>query len=282
MTHALHVPVTLCAIGSERSLAMSERRSASRVRRVELDDSEISTRLSAEQYAAIESELKFARGLARQFYVKRRNCGFELEDIEGAAFLGLCDAARRYDQSKKINFRTFCYFRIRGAMFDMFRKGPIPRAYFRRLESLNAEAKSSPVPEVDPEDRESEQEFGYPFAKNAAELFELMGFVDELRVEIDEISDSDRCSTGDENGFGPDTVLAVKETQEFMKKFLERLTDREKELMKLRYYYGYSLDEVSTAMGISSKSWVSRIHSRALDKLRKMMSRENVYSFQQI
>jgi RNA polymerase sigma factor (sigma-70 family) len=45
----------------------------------------------------------------------------DLEDLISAAYLGLCEAASRFDTSKNVSFSTFAYFRINGAIYDYLR-----------------------------------------------------------------------------------------------------------------------------------------------------------------
>lgn len=53
---------------------------------------------------------------------------------------------------------------------------------------------------------------------------------------------------------------------------VERLDDRERALVYGHYYAARRLDEISAAIGIS-KSWGTRIHQRAIRKLRKRLAR---------
>ncbi|MCW5964622.1 MAG: hypothetical protein KIT83_11335 [Bryobacterales bacterium] len=44
------------------------------------------------------------------------------EDLEAAAELGLVEAAQAFDSSLGVLFKTFAYYRIRGAIYDALRK----------------------------------------------------------------------------------------------------------------------------------------------------------------
>src|SRR5215471_5759360 len=43
-------------------------------------------------------------------------------DIVGAAELGLVEAARAFDPTRGVLFKTFAFYRIRGAVYDCLRK----------------------------------------------------------------------------------------------------------------------------------------------------------------
>ena len=40
------------------------------------------------------------------------------ENLEGAGVLGLVEAAQQFDPSRGVDFKTFAYRRIRGAILD--------------------------------------------------------------------------------------------------------------------------------------------------------------------
>jgi RNA polymerase sigma factor for flagellar operon FliA len=44
-----------------------------------------------------------------------------LEDLISSGIIGLIDAVQKFDVSKKINFKTYAEFRIKGAMLDELR-----------------------------------------------------------------------------------------------------------------------------------------------------------------
>jgi RNA polymerase sigma factor for flagellar operon FliA len=47
---------------------------------------------------------------------------FDYDDIYSAGYLGLMDAAKRFDPTKGVKFSTFASQRVRGAMIDEIRK----------------------------------------------------------------------------------------------------------------------------------------------------------------
>ena len=46
----------------------------------------------------------------------------ELDDLISAGYLGLVDAAQKFEQSKQTQFRTYAEFRVRGAILDSLRE----------------------------------------------------------------------------------------------------------------------------------------------------------------
>ena len=45
----------------------------------------------------------------------------EMEDLLSAGIVGLMDALQKFDPNKKVQFRTYAQFRVRGAMLDSLR-----------------------------------------------------------------------------------------------------------------------------------------------------------------
>src|SRR5215472_4811832 len=54
--------------------------------------------------------------------VLRKYPAVDRDDIIGAAELGLVEAANNFDPSRGVLFKTFAYYRIRGAIYDSLRK----------------------------------------------------------------------------------------------------------------------------------------------------------------
>jgi RNA polymerase sigma factor for flagellar operon FliA len=54
---------------------------------------------------------------------------------------------------------------------------------------------------------------------------------------------------------------------------LAKLPDKERRLLQLHYFEDMNLEVAGVQMGLS-KSWVSRLHARAVDLLRKVLEEE--------
>ena len=64
----------------------------------------------------------------------------ELEDLVSAGVVGLLEAARSFDSTMNVQFRTFAKFRIRGAIYDSLRETDWGSRYMRRRSREIAEA----------------------------------------------------------------------------------------------------------------------------------------------
>ena len=60
----------------------------------------------------------------------------EIDDLVAFGFGGLLEAERRFDPARGVRFRTFAYYRVRGAMLDGVRKmAHLPRRAHERHQS---------------------------------------------------------------------------------------------------------------------------------------------------
>ena len=84
-------------------------------------------RLSEQRRELVIQHRTLASKLAKQFFRERGFRWAEWDDVESAAMLGLCEAARGFDPSRAQSFTTYAYIRIRGEMFDMLRRAGVPR-----------------------------------------------------------------------------------------------------------------------------------------------------------
>lgn len=82
--------------------------------------------------------------------------------------------------------------------------------------------------------------------------------------------------TGDE-GFTLESILADSQSEEkileqiSLRQAIEKLSEREQKIIKLRYYHGLTQQKVSQILEVSQVQ-VSRIEKRVLEKLRELMT----------
>lgn len=255
-------------------------------------------RLPKEKISMVEQQVQYAKNLARQFYRQRPKTGVDLEDFEGAALLGLCDAACRFDVVKGMNFQTFAYFRIRGAMLDLLRRGGgmswvfssrsspcLPRDGSPQGPSLEMAEKRTDNQSVDtnhvgqaPPSTSDSRDTTFVFRRN---LCQFLRFSDVLAHAGMQLHTNAGCEIEDVSYLGnstPEEIIVHRQTNNVLKRLLGRLTKKERLLVELRYYKGYSFEEIQGFFGGASKSWVSRLHGKALDSLRELIEGERVQS----
>lgn len=87
----------------------------------------------------VEANLKLVTTIARR--VRRTHRHLDLEDLRGAGYIGLIQAAERYTRAHNCAFQTFAYSRIQGEMLELARR--------RQLRENSGE----PLPAVELRDR---------------------------------------------------------------------------------------------------------------------------------
>ena len=75
---------------------------------------------AAEQERLLVEHLPIVRFLARRIH-ERLPQHVDLEDLVSAGVVGLMDAFTKFDPAKKVQFRSYAQFRIRGAILDSLR-----------------------------------------------------------------------------------------------------------------------------------------------------------------
>src|SRR5580692_9387530 len=76
--------------------------------------------LTAEQERVLLEHLPIVRFLARRIH-ERLPQHVDIEDLVSAGVVGLMDAFAKFDPQKKVQFRSYAQFRIRGAILDSLR-----------------------------------------------------------------------------------------------------------------------------------------------------------------
>lgn len=108
-------------------------------------------RLTEEQrdLAGLPENVALAKRIAA-IYAHR--CPGEAEEIHGAAMIGLCDAASRFDAARGLQFSSYATARIRGEVVSFMRDAAMrgmggARGAMRRGDKLTVQSLSLPLPE---------------------------------------------------------------------------------------------------------------------------------------
>src|SRR5580700_6403362 len=89
--------------------------------------------MSVEVTRFIEANIPYAHALAAEV-LRKLPPDLEKGDIQGWAELGLVEAANSFDRTRGVQFKTFAYYRIKGAIYDGLRKmGWYPKGQYQRL-----------------------------------------------------------------------------------------------------------------------------------------------------
>lgn len=79
-----------------------------------------------------------------------------------------------------------------------------------------------------------------------------------------------RALVADESKPAADETIEVEQARRLVAEAIEKLPDQERTLLTLYYYQELSLEDVGKHLGLS-KSWTSRLHARAIEKLGRLL-----------
>jgi RNA polymerase sigma-B factor len=210
-----------------------------------------------------ERMLPLARSLARRYAGK----GEPLDDLEQVASLGLLKAIDRFDVSRDVRFATFAVPTIAGELKRHFRDRGwmlrVPRdiqelcaRVVRCRETLTRELGRSPtVPEV-----------ANTLGAGVEQVLEALRAADAYRMmsldePLAEGAGALEAIGGDDEGF------ELAEHRVLLRRGLDGLGAREREIVRLRFYEGLTQREIARAVGVSQMH-VSRLIRRSIDAMR--------------
>jgi RNA polymerase sigma factor for flagellar operon FliA len=185
------------------------------------------------------------------------------DDFIASAYVGLIEAAARFDASRGMEFRYYAYLRIRGAVIDHIRVAcELSGHAFRKFRAL----------EVVHEMRQRELE-GRLSGKasevrppTATQVLERSAVALKLAAALD----SDTAAAHQEQ-LNPERALQRKREAKKMRAIVATLPEKERTIIEQYYFHDRKLTEVAEEFSGLSKSWVSRLHDRALDLLREKL-----------
>lgn len=199
--------------------------------------------------------------------------GVEIDDLLAYGREGLLDAARRFDESRGVPFRAYANYRVRGAVIDGVRAmARLPRRTYERLRALSAanhygqgaveDALAPPAPGARPATAERGLEE------------HLAGMATAIAMGL--VAPSGRGEEGEHIGVAagadPEEAVGEAELLHVVRAAIEELPREEAELVRRHYLEGERFDHVAADLGLS-KSWASRLHTRAIGRLSKRLRR---------
>lgn len=194
----------------------------------------------------------------------------EVDDIIQAGMMGLLDAASRYDELRGAQFETYAVQRIRGAMLDELRGADwLPRSLRRDMRRIEAAInRLQQRLGRAPAESEIAKELGLPLPEYQQLLQESRGaqlvYYEDFHGD-DEEDFFDRYEFNDQAN--PLELLQDDRFRSALIHAIERLPERERQLMGMHYEQEMNLREIGEVMGVS-ESRVCQLHSQAVARLR--------------
>ena len=230
--------------------------------------------LTAEQERMMVEHLPIVRYLARRIH-ERLPQHVDMEDLVGAGVLGLLDAFQKFDPAKKVQFRSYAQFRIRGAILDSLRtldwsprdlrrKGRAVEEAIRVLTVRSGRA---------PSEAEVAAEMQLELGEYQQLLGELKGLeIGTLHMERSEDSGEEELAYIPNRPEDDPLFRCLEgEMRERLADSVNKLPERERLVMTLYYYEEMTMKEIGLTLGVV-ESRISQIHASAVLHLRSMLA----------
>ena len=195
------------------------------------------------------------------------------DDMRSAGMMGLIDAANKFQPEKKILFKTFAEYRIKGAILDDMRK----LDWFSRSLREKQNRLSRTMAELErklgryPEEWEMAKELGITLEQyhtlltqvchlGCVSLNETLDHSEQGRSFQDALMDPRSDSS-------PVNRLEQHELTEIIADILKQLSEKERLVISLYYYEELTQKEIAEVLEVS-EGRISQLHSQALIKLK--------------
>lgn len=228
----------------------------------------------SERDMLVIEHLKTVRFVARRIH-ERLPQHIEMEDLISAGTIGLIDAAAKFDIAKKVQFKSYAEFRIRGSILDSLRimdwgsrdlrkKG---RSLQDAMQGLTQSLGRAP----------SEQEICQKLDLRLPELQRLLGDLKGLEVgslNVVRGDESDEQELAYVPGAPEEDPLfrcLEGEMKQALVDAIAALPEREQMVITLYYYEELTMKEIGQALGVV-ESRVSQMRSSAVLRLRASMA----------
>lgn len=220
----------------------------------------------------VAGHLTIAKNIARRFAHR----GEAQDDLEQVATVGLIQAVDRFDPERGTDFLSFAVPTITGEVRRHFRDHGWSMRVPRRLKDLHVSLGTA-ISELS-------QELGR--APTASELSRHMNIPREEVLEGLEAAGAYRSSSLDDLLTGGDAGPALEgvigqadaelervEYRTTLAPLLEQLPERERTILKLRFFGGMTQTQIADQVGLSQMH-VSRLLTRTLAQLRSQLREE--------
>ncbi len=197
----------------------------------------------------------------------------EFDELVALGNAGLAEAASRFDPDRGASFSTFAWYRVQGSIIDGLRRSSnLPRRVWAKLVALRAASEYL--------ENRAERDLGA--AKQGARPAEGADALAAVKSAMSAIRTMYVTSLEGlrETGFdaadaapGPDAGLDTQRLGARLRDAVQALPEKERALMTKHYWEGKNLLEAGAELGIS-KSWASRLHAQAVERLRSIVDAE--------
>jgi RNA polymerase sigma factor for flagellar operon FliA len=201
----------------------------------------------------------YVRSLASQVR-KQFNAQFELDELMAWGQIGLLEAAERFDARVGANFLTFAHYRIKGAIFDGLRKMGV-------LKGGSAERANAYMGNL----ADRDQAGGGGSVDD--DVREISAAVTGLAMVFATSMEGTEGLQVSDDSLPADERIELEQMRSRVRLAIEKLPEKERKLLQGYYFQNKTLEEAGADIG-QSKSWASRLHARAVERLKQLLDED--------
>jgi RNA polymerase sigma factor FliA len=220
----------------------------------------------------LEEQLPQVRYIAQKIHARLPR-HIELEDLIQTGVLGLMEALRKYDPTRRIELASFARHRIQGAILDSLREQDWSPRLLRRKARRTEQARQELTARMGREPSHSELADALGINIEAwhrmrtdLQLLEVISLDTLLRPE----NHLKASCLPKARGEDPFEICTRLEWEDLLHEALAALPARKKQALALYYAEGLTMKQVGARLGVC-ESRVSQMHSAALASLRLRM-----------
>ncbi|MES2220982.1 MAG: FliA/WhiG family RNA polymerase sigma factor [Acidobacteriota bacterium] len=231
---------------------------------------------AAEREQILMEHLPVVRYIARRIH-EHLPAHVEMDDLVSAGMVGLADAFNKFDTGKKVQFRSYAQFRIRGAILDSLRtldwsprelrrKG---RAIETAMHTLTGRLGRTPM----------ENEIAAEMDMSLDEYQHLLTDLRGLEIGSLDVGHSED-SSDDEVAYVPSSLeegplfhCLTGEMRARLADAITALPERERLVLTLYYYEEMTMKEIGVTLNVV-ESRVSQIHTSAVLHVRSLLAND--------
>ena len=222
----------------------------------------------------IVKHLPFVRRVVNRIDIKSTE--YDKDDLFNIGVIGLMDALKKYDASKKVTFESYAYIRVKGAIIDEVRK--TSRMSRTRMSHLDSYYKAKEKIEREKMCEATDQEICKELDINSKQLAKIHETVHYLaNLSLDDTIFTNHGETMELKDLVEDTskvpidqLLEDDEKRAALRRAVEKLPERDQIDLNLYYVEELTLKEIADILDISVPR-VSQIHGKTLIKLKKLI-----------
>lgn len=201
----------------------------------------------------------------------------DYDDLVSYGILGLIAAIEKYTPVRDIQFKTYAYIRIKGAIFDELRSIDfLPRSIYKDIKEIKHardKLESKFLRDISP--NEIARELGITIAQYNDTIRKYSySLHSSLNSQINSDTENEGITLLDtvksNNKTSPEYLLHKSYIKQNINNAIERLSELEKDIIELYYFQNIKNSEIGFIFGFTDNR-ISQIKSKALYKMRRFL-----------